>query len=159
MKSDNNGFPEKCTLTEEQIKDIEEVLEKDLIGIGIRAAVLADKAGNIIAKHDEACRYDLCALAALGSANCVTTDILARCMGEKGFTVFFFQGKNSGAHFSRVNEEFLLIAVSDGKTPAGLLRMKIGEAAAKMKTAAETVRDAFFRLSFPVNFAGEAGSL
>jgi len=156
MRSDLN---KECTLTQEQIKDIEAVLENSLAGIGIRAAVLADRAGNIIAKHDEECRYDLCALAAFGSANCVTADIMARTIGEKGFPVFFFQGKNSGAHFSRVNEEYLLIAVSDGKTPAGLLRMKIGEAAAKMKTAAETVRDAFLRLSRPVNFAGEAGSL
>jgi hypothetical protein len=56
MKSDfNNGFPEKGTLTEEQVKDIEAVLEKDLTGIGINAVLLADKAGNIIAKHDEGC--------------------------------------------------------------------------------------------------------
>jgi len=159
MKSDNNSFTGKCTLSEEQIKHIEEVLKKDLIGIGIRAAVLADRAGNIIAKHDEECRYDLCALAALGSANYVTTDILAQCMGEKGFPVCFFQGKHSSAHFSRVSEEFLLIAVSDGKAPTGLLRMKIEEAVGKMKNVSETVRDAFLRASFPMNFAGEAGYL
>ncbi|GEM_PF-6925993 len=59
--------------------------------------------------------------------------------------------------FNKVNEEFLLIAVSDGKMPTGLLRVKIEEAVGKMKAVLESLKDAFLRLSFPVNFAGEAG--
>jgi len=158
MKSDSNkGFPKKCTLTGKQIEDIEAVLENDLTGIGIRAVLLADKAGNIIAKHDEELKYDLCALAALGSASCVATDILAKSIGEKGFPVCFFQGKNSSTHFSRINGEFLLIAVSDGKMPTGLLRVKIEEAVGKMRSVLESLKDAFLRLSLPVNFAGETG--
>ncbi|OQX26445.1 MAG: hypothetical protein BWK80_10350 [Desulfobacteraceae bacterium IS3] len=160
MKSDfNKSFTEKYKLTEEQIKQIEAVLEKDLTGIGIHAVLLADKAGNIVAKHDEECRYDLYSLAALGSANCVTTDILARTIGEKEFPVYFFQGKNSSTHFSRVDDELLLIAVSDGKAPTGILRMKIAEAVGKVRAASDSLREAFLRLSFPVNFAGEAGCL
>ncbi len=157
MKSDYKGFPEKCTLTEEQIKDIEAVLENDLTGIGIRAVLLADKAGNIVAKHDEGSNYDLYSLAALGSANCVTRDILAQSIGEKEFPLCFFEGKKSRTHFNKVNNEFLLIAVSDGKAPAGLLRMKTDAAVGKMRAVLENLRDTFFRLSFPLNFAGEAG--
>jgi hypothetical protein len=84
----------------------------------------------------------------------MTTDMLARSIGEKGFPVCFFQGKNSSTHFSRINGEFLLIAVSDGKVPAGLLRMKIEEAVGKMGSVLESLKDAFLRLSLPVNFAG-----
>lgn len=41
--------------------------------------------------------------------------------------------------------------------PTGLLRVKIEEAVGKMKAVLENLKDAFLRLSFPVNFAGEAG--
>jgi len=158
MKSDfNKGFPKRSELTEEQVKHIEEVLENNLTGIGIRAVLLADKAGNIVAKHDEECGYDLYSLAALGSVHCMTNDLLAQSLGEKEFPVYFFQGKNSSTHFNKINDEFLLISVSDGKAPTGLLRMKSEDTVGKMRAVLESLKDAFLSLSFPVNFAGETG--
>ncbi len=157
LYDDKNLF--STFLNHEQMESINDVIEQDFAGISGLTVLLTDKAGNIVAKHDERFHCDLCTLAAFGSINTATADILAQSIGEKEFPVRFFQGKKNCTHFNKVNDDFLLIAVSDAKIPTALLGMKIEKAVGKMRAVLENLKDAFLRLSFPVNFAGEAGRL
>jgi len=133
------------------------VLEQDLVAIGVRTVLLIDMAGNIITQYDNGncSSYDLRSLAVLASANSVAMDIMARSLGEKEFSLHLLKGKSKTAHFTKVDNRFLLITVSDRDVSLGQLRLKIAEAVGKMKEVSEILRDVFLRVPLPLGFSGQ----
>ena len=58
------------TLGQEQLDGIEEILQRDLIDVGVRCVFLIDMAGNIIANRDNGkIKHDVYSLAALAAGN------------------------------------------------------------------------------------------
>ena len=122
------------TLNQEELDHIENVLREYLVKSGIRSVLLIDMAGNIVAKCDDGtCEHDLYSLAALASANFAAVDTMAKIVGENEFSLLFHKGEKESIHFSRVNNEFLLISIVGKELSLGLLRLKIGEAVEKIK--------------------------
>ncbi len=124
---------EYTSLGQEQLEKIEAILEGDLISSGVHSALLIDMAGNIIAQHDNGkCDHDVYSLAALASANFAAVDTMAKIVGEEEFSLLFHKGENENIHFSKVDNEFLLISIFGKDVSLGLLRLKVAEAIKKI---------------------------
>ncbi len=149
----------QCTITQEKLEHIEAVLEKNLVGIGVRTVLLVDMAGNIVTKYDsgDCTTYDLWSLAVLASANCVAMDVMAGSLGEREFSLHLLKGVSKTAHFTKVGNHFLLITISGCDVSLGQLRLRIGEAVRKVREISESVRDMFLRLPLPLGFVGGTG--
>jgi predicted regulator of Ras-like GTPase activity (Roadblock/LC7/MglB family) len=121
------------SLGQEQLEKIENILAEDLITSGVHSTLLIDMAGNIIAQHDNGTRdHDLYSLAALASANFAAVDTMAKIVGEEEFSLLFHKGEKENIHFSKVNQELLLISIFSKEVALGLLRLKVAEAIRKI---------------------------
>lgn len=135
MVYDDNVSFSDYTLGHEQLEHIENVLGEDLIKSGVHSVLLIDMAGNIIAKCDNGnCDHDLYSLAALASANFAAVDTMAKIVGEEEFSLLFHKGEKESIHFSKVNNEFLLITIFGKEVALGLLRLKVAEAVEKINS-------------------------
>jgi predicted regulator of Ras-like GTPase activity (Roadblock/LC7/MglB family) len=131
---DDYSFSE-IALGQEQLDRIETILQDDLVESGVHSVLLIDLAGNIIAHRDNGnCDHDVYSLSALASANFAAVDTMAKIVGEEEFSLLFHKGENESIHFSKVSNEFLLIAIFGKKVTLGLLRLKVAEAIEKINT-------------------------
>ena len=75
------------TLGQEQINGIEEVLQKDILELGVHCVCLIDMAGNIIANLDNGeIQHDVYSLAALAAGNFGAVSAMAEIVGENEFS-------------------------------------------------------------------------
>ncbi len=122
------------SLGEKELGRIDQILNKDLVQIGVHCALLIDRSGNIVAHRDDGnCDHDLYSFAALASANIAAVETMAQIVGEKEFSLLFHKGKDESTHFSKVNNEFQLITIFGSGVSLGILRMKIAEASEKIR--------------------------
>jgi predicted regulator of Ras-like GTPase activity (Roadblock/LC7/MglB family) len=121
-------------LGQEQIERIEGMLQSDLVDIGVHCAMLIDMAGNLVAIRDNGkTRIDTYSLAALAAANYGAVEAMARLVGESEFSLLFHKGEQESLHFFKVNSDLLLISLFGRDLTLGLLRMKAGETARKIR--------------------------
>ncbi len=114
---------------ESQLKAIDKVICTDLIEAGIDYVIFMDLAGNTIAKHDNGKnRLDSIAFAALAAGNFAAVDAMAKLVGESEFSLLFHKGKKSSIHFSKVDDDTLLITMFTKDISLGLVRLKVSEA-------------------------------
>jgi predicted regulator of Ras-like GTPase activity (Roadblock/LC7/MglB family) len=112
-----------------QLKAIDKVICTDLIEAGIDYVIFMDMAGNTIAKHDNGKnRLDSVAFAALAAGNFAAVDAMAKLVGESEFSLLFHKGKKLSIHFSKADNETLLITMFTKDISLGLIRLKVGEA-------------------------------
>jgi len=122
--------------TPEQLDNIESVLAEDLIEAGANSVIFLDRAGNIIAKSDNGhCNHDVYSLAALGAGNFGVVNAMANIVGEDEFSLLFHKGQKESLHFTKVNEESLLITIFGKEVSLGFLRLKVAEAIKKIINA------------------------
>ncbi len=118
-----------------QLEDIDAALRQDLIANGVSCVLLIDTAGNTIAKSDDGkSQYDTLAFAALAAGNYATVDSLANLVGENEFSLQYHKGEKTSINFSKVDEDLLLISIFDRRISLGLLRLKIVDLIAKIKS-------------------------
>ncbi len=131
---DDNATYSEYALGQEQLEKIEAILQDDLVESGVNSVLLIDMAGNIIAQGDDGtCDHDVYSLAALASANFAAVDTMAKIVGEQEFSLLFHKGEKENIHFSKVNNESLLITIFGKSVTLGLLRLKVAEATEKIK--------------------------
>ncbi|MDA3917978.1 MAG: roadblock/LC7 domain-containing protein [Deltaproteobacteria bacterium] len=112
-----------------QLKAIDKVISTDLIDAGIDYVIFMDMAGNTIAKHDNGKNnLDSVAFAALAAGNFAAVDAMAKLVGESEFSLLFHKGKKLSIHFSKVNDDTLLITMFTKDISLGLVRLKVSEA-------------------------------
>ncbi|MFP3982933.1 MAG: roadblock/LC7 domain-containing protein [Desulfurivibrionaceae bacterium] len=110
------------------MQEIDQVLKQELLSIGIDCAILVDMAGNIISQHDSGQReWDVTAFAALAAGNFAAVDAMAEIVGEHKFCLHFHRGETESIHFSKVDEDLLLITVFGNETSLGFIRLKTDE--------------------------------
>jgi len=120
---------------EKQFDEIETILEKALIDIGVQTVLLIDLAGNILISLDNGkVNHDVASLAALAAGNFGTVCAMAEIIGEEEFSLLFHKGKNRSINFSKVNEELLLIIIFGKDISLGFLRLKVTEIINKIQT-------------------------
>lgn len=109
-----------------QIEAIDMILEANLINCGVKCALLIDTAGNTISESkDSETSYDTTAFAAIAAGNFATVDSLGKLVGESEFSLLYHKGKQVSIHFSKVNEELLLLTIFGNEISLGLLRLKV----------------------------------
>lgn len=128
------------TLGQNQLDNIEEVLQQDLIDIGVRCVFLIDMAGNIIANRDDGkIKHDVYSLAALAAGNFGAVSAMAKIIGEGEFSLLFHKGKKENIHFNKIVTDFLLITIFSNDLSLGFLRLKVNEAVEKIKQELEAM--------------------
>jgi predicted regulator of Ras-like GTPase activity (Roadblock/LC7/MglB family) len=116
------------TLETKQLEAIEDLLQHDLIDMGVTCVILIDMAGNIIANLDSGDRkHDIYSLAALAAGNFGAVSAMAKIIGEEEFSLLFHKGKKENIHFSRVAEDFLMVSIFGNDVSLGFLRLKVAE--------------------------------
>ncbi len=116
-------------VSQEQLEKIDEILSEQLIKIGVDCVIIIDMAGNIItAKDNGASKYDVYSFAALAAGNFATVDAMAKLVGEQEFSLLFHKGTDCNIHFSKVDEELLLITMFGKHISLGFLRLNVVKA-------------------------------
>ncbi len=111
-----------------QLYEMETVLEEKLLSIGVGCVLVIDMAGNtVVSKGDGAGKYDIAALAALAAGNFASVDAMAKLIGEEEFSLLFHKGDDLSIHFSRINEELLLVCLFRSDVSLGFLRLNVGD--------------------------------
>lgn len=113
-------------LTEKQLDAIDELLKKKLIKSGVRNVILIDMAGNTISEQDNGqFKIDTQSFAALAAGNFAAVEAMAKLVGESQFSLLFHKGETASVHFSKVNQEFLLITMFQKDISLGIIRLKV----------------------------------
>ncbi|MCD4677148.1 MAG: roadblock/LC7 domain-containing protein [Desulfobacula sp.] len=113
---------------ETQLEAIDNVIQINLIKAGLDNVIFMDMAGNTIAKHDNGKSHlDSTAFAALAAGNFAAVDAMAKLVGESEFSLLFHKGEKSSIHFSKINDETLLITMFNKDISLGLVRLKVAE--------------------------------
>jgi predicted regulator of Ras-like GTPase activity (Roadblock/LC7/MglB family) len=116
-------------VSQEQLEKIDEILSEQLIKIGVDCVIIIDMAGNIItAKDNGTSRYDVYSFAALAAGNFATVDAMAKLVGEQEFSLLFHKGTDCNIHFSKIDEELLLITMFGKHISLGFLRLNVVKA-------------------------------
>lgn len=116
-------------VSQEQLEKIDEILADQLIKIGVDCVIIIDMAGNIItAKDNGTSKYDVYSFAALAAGNFATVDAMAKLVGEHEFSLLFHKGTDCNIHFSKIDEELLLITMFGKHISLGFLRLNVVEA-------------------------------
>lgn len=121
-------------LGHEQLTKIEEVLQEDLLEMGVHCVIFIDMAGNIVVNLDDgAIKHDAYSLAALAAGNFGAVSAMAQMIGEEDFSLLFHKGEKDSIHFSKVLNDFLLIIIFGHEISLGLLRLKVTESIEKIE--------------------------
>ena len=116
-------------VSQEQLEKMDDILSDKLIKIGVDCVIIIDMAGNIItAKDNGKSKYDVYSFAALAAGNFATVDAMAKLVGEQEFSLLFHKGTDCNIHFSKVDEELLLISMFGKEISLGFLRLNVVEA-------------------------------
>jgi predicted regulator of Ras-like GTPase activity (Roadblock/LC7/MglB family) len=120
-------------LDQHVLDSIDDILEKELVSIGIQCVFLIDLAGNIISSiDDENNPHDIYSLAALAAGNFGAVNEMAKLIGESDFSLLFHKGERESIHFSKVLEDFLLISIFSKDVSLGFVRLKVHEGIGKI---------------------------
>jgi predicted regulator of Ras-like GTPase activity (Roadblock/LC7/MglB family) len=91
-------------------------------------------AGHIIAKCCSEDRKSVVySLAALAAGNFGAVNAMAKIVGEDEFSLLFHKGQDENLHFSKVNNELLLITLFGNDVSLGFLRLKIAESIERIR--------------------------
>ncbi len=120
---------------QKQLDAIDNVIHDNLIEAGLDNVIFVDMAGNTIAKHDNGKSHlDSTAFAVLAAGNFAAVDAKPKLVGETEFTLLFHKGEKSSIHFSKVDDETLLITMFKKDISLGLVRLKVAETIKKIST-------------------------
>ncbi|WDP92973.1 MAG: roadblock/LC7 domain-containing protein [Desulfobacter sp.] len=112
-----------------QLNAIDNAIKNHLIATGVDHVIYMDMSGNAIAKHDNGkTALDSTAFAALAAGNFAAVDAMAKLVGESEFSLLFHKGEKSSIHFSKVDNETLLISMFNKDISLGIVRLKAAEA-------------------------------
>jgi len=119
---------------EEDFWAINQRLTKLLAMTNANAALLIDKAGQLITSAGETSGWDTTAFAALAGADFAATGQLAGLVGEQEFTTLHHQGEKANIYVATIEARVILAVVFDQKTTLGLVRVRVSQAVADLAT-------------------------
>jgi predicted regulator of Ras-like GTPase activity (Roadblock/LC7/MglB family) len=121
------GRSSDLVVTVEELNTIRDYLAKEVRTEGISSILIIDNAGTLIVNVGDKIDIDAIALAAVAAANFAATEKIAHLIGEQDFVLLFYKGHHESFHFSRVDEEYIIVTIFENSLSLGLLRLKIAE--------------------------------
>ncbi len=116
-------------VTAEKVKELQRVLDSQLLAIGVSLAILIDEAGNVIVAAGNENGVDTTSLAALAAANFGATAQIAKLLGEEDFSILYHKGKRDNIHFTKIGMDFILVTIFTDEIPLGLVRLRVNQVA------------------------------
>jgi predicted regulator of Ras-like GTPase activity (Roadblock/LC7/MglB family) len=121
-------------LDQKQLDEMDNILKKNIIDMGVHCVCLIDLAGNVvISLCDAKVNYNIYSLAALAAGNFGAVNAMAKIIGEEEFSLLFHKGQKQNIFFSKISREFLLIVIFSKEISLGFLRLKVDDATEKIK--------------------------
>ncbi len=121
-------------VSQDQLERIDEILTEKLIRLGVDCVIIIDMAGNIITARDNGKnKYDVYSFAALAAGNFATVDAMAKLVGENEFSLLFHKGQDCNIHFSKIDDELLMISMFGKDVSLGFLRLNVVESIEQIK--------------------------
>lgn len=122
-----------------QLNAIDNAIKNHLIATGVDHVIYMDMSGNAIAKHNNGkTAIDSTAFAALAAGNYAAVDAMAKLVGESEFSLLFHKGEKSSIHFSKVDNDTLLISMFNKDISLGIVRLKVAEVIKEIIQAMKT---------------------
>lgn len=110
----------------DQLDRVEHICMRELIGIGGQSVLLIDMIGNILLNCNNGhYNKDIYTIAALASANFAAVSSMAKIVGEQDFSLLFHKGKHENVHFTKIDEDYLLVTIFGSDVALGDLRMRL----------------------------------
>lgn len=119
-------------LTAATFEKIRSLIEDNLIAAGVGTVLLIDSAGNIVVNCGKELP-DSISLAALTAANFAATSQIAKMIGEDDFSLLFHKGKKDSIHFTKINQEFILVTIFGEDVSLGIIRLRVNELVKNLK--------------------------
>jgi predicted regulator of Ras-like GTPase activity (Roadblock/LC7/MglB family) len=107
---------------------IHEILMRFLGESGAEEALLIDRSGQLLAMDGVSETLDTVSISALTAAAFSSTAAMAQLLGEPEFSGLFHEGTKRSIHVSTVDDDAILLAIFDGRTTVGMVRLFAGEA-------------------------------
>lgn len=109
----------------EDLAALTRTVDRFLADTGARSALIADRAGQLVATMGQPLTFDPTVFATLTAADFSANDQLARLIGETDFTTLFHQGEKESMYVADVARRLILVTLFDNRTPIGLVRLKM----------------------------------
>ncbi len=126
-------------LYEDEIRQLEQVLQRLRHDSNARAVFLIDKNGQQMAADGDIDQFDTTSLASLTAGNVAATDSLAKLIGEREFSVLFHEGERDHIHISIVSKRAILLVIFDERSSLGLVRLRVKRASGEFDKIFETL--------------------
>ncbi len=110
---------------EEDLDALTRTVDKFLAETGAHSALIADRAGQLVATMGQPLTFDPMVFATLTAADFSANDQLARLIGETDFTTLFHQGEKESMYVADIARRLILVTLFDNRTPIGLVRLKM----------------------------------
>jgi len=108
-------------LKEKEIERIQSMIDEFTLRSGVYSALLSTLSGQLIAYSGFKDSFTLLPISALCAGIFQSTKELARIIGEKGFKVFYQEGKKWNIYYILIEENFFLAAFFDDRTILGVV--------------------------------------
>lgn len=110
---------------EEDLDALTRTVDRFLTETGAHSALIADRAGQLVATMGQPLSFDPTVFATLTAADFSANDQLARLIGETDFTTLFHQGEKESMYVADIARRLVLVTLFDNRTPIGLVRLKM----------------------------------
>jgi predicted regulator of Ras-like GTPase activity (Roadblock/LC7/MglB family) len=110
---------------EEDLAALTRTVNRFLEDTGAHSALIADRAGQLVATIGQPLAFDPTVFATLTAADFSANDQLARLIGETDFTTLFHQGEKESMYVADVARRLILVTLFDNRVPIGLVRLRM----------------------------------
>jgi predicted regulator of Ras-like GTPase activity (Roadblock/LC7/MglB family) len=121
----SNAGAATWSFDEEDLAALTRTVDRFLVDTGAHSALIADRAGQLVATMGRPLAFDPTVFATLTAADFSANDQLARLIGETDFTTLFHQGEKESMYVADVARRLILVTLFDNTTPIGLVRLKM----------------------------------
>ncbi|MDD5541720.1 MAG: roadblock/LC7 domain-containing protein [Acidobacteriia bacterium] len=140
----------------EEYAEIRSILTQLASEAKAKLVFLVDRNGQPIASYGDNGSVDTTSLSSLAAGNVAATEGLAQLLGEREFSVLFHEGERDNIHFSIVAHRAILVVIFDNRTPVGLVRLRVRQAAAQFGDVFQRVVERFEKDMLAIGMKGES---
>jgi predicted regulator of Ras-like GTPase activity (Roadblock/LC7/MglB family) len=125
----------------DDLERFQQLLSTYLTETHARCVVLVDRTGRLLATAGDTGGFDQISFASLAAADFAASDQLAGLLGEEEFSSLYHHGERHSMYLSGVSGWAILVALFDGRTTLGMVRIKARAIAPRFHQAFEELAE------------------